>query len=289
MFVIKMGGAAGLDDQAVCADIAAAWHAGRRMVVVHGGSAETDALAGRLDHPARMITSPSGHTSRFTDRTTLEIFAMATAKINRLLVERLQGLNVNALGLSGMDGRVLVARRKEAVRAVENGKVRLLRDDWTGSIEGANGSLLRTLLDGGYLPVIAPIAVSQRGEMLNVDGDRAAAAIAAAVGADTLLLLTNVPGLLRRFPDAETLISRLQADDLPLAAEVAKGRMKKKIMGAGEALQSGVGRVIIGDGRRATPVTDALAGQGTVITGTACLTHGRKDGGVATGVQEVSE
>ncbi len=101
--------------------------------------------------------------------------------------------------------------------------------------------------------------------MLNVDGDRAAAVVAGALGAGTLLLLSNVAGLLRSYPDETSLVDTLDAAALPEAMEWAQGRMKKKLLAAKEAIERGVERVVIGDGRRAQPVGDALAGMGTVI------------------------
>jgi [amino group carrier protein]-L-2-aminoadipate 6-kinase len=172
---------------------------------------------------------------------------------------------VNAIGLSGIDGGLLRATRKESIQSVENGKRKLIRDDYTGKIEAVNASLLKTLLEAGYVPVIAPLAVSERGEALNVDADRAAAMIAAALGAEALILLTAVPGLMRNFPDESTLIRQLSASQLPSALEAAQGRMKKKVLGAEEALQRGVKRIVIGDGRIASPISLALNGQGTVI------------------------
>ena len=262
--VVKAGGAAGVDLHALCADVAARWHAGERLILLHGGSDATNVLAEQLRHPPRMVVSPSGHTSRYTDRRTLEIFAMATALLNRRLVERLQSLGVPAWGLSGIDGRVLRARRKAAIRVVEEGRTRILRDDWTGTVDDADGGLLRMLLDR-YLPVIAPLAAGESGEMLNVDGDRAAAVVAGAVGATTLVLLSNVPGLLRDYPDPHSLIDTLTLEDIPAAMDYAQGRMKKKLLGAQEALQRGVERVVIADGRRNSPITAALGGAGTMI------------------------
>jgi [amino group carrier protein]-L-2-aminoadipate 6-kinase len=264
--VVKLGGTEGVDFSAICADAAALLQQGRRLVFVHGGSAEANALGESLGRPPKFITSPSGYTSRYTDRPTLEIFLMAVnGKVNSLLVEQLQRLGVNALGLSGLDGRLLLASRKDAIQSIENGKRKIIRDDYTGKIEQVNTSLLESLLAGGYLPVIAPVAVSPQGEALNVDADRAAAMVAAALKAETLLLLTAVPGLMRSFPDESTLIRLLSAAQLPQALEAAQGRMKKKVLGAEEALQGGVGRVIIADGRIAGPVSAALAGNGTVI------------------------
>lgn len=187
-------------------------------------------------------------------------------KVNTLMVEQLQSLGVNALGLSGLDGRLMEATRKAAIRSVENGKQKIVRDDFTGKIDNVNASLLEALLEGGYTPVIAPLAVSLSGEALNVDADRAAAMVASALNAETLLLLTAAPGLLRDFPDESTLISKLRRKKLEEALGYAAGRMKKKVLGAGEALEGGVDQVIIADGRIANPITNALAGKGTLIS-----------------------
>jgi acetylglutamate/LysW-gamma-L-alpha-aminoadipate kinase len=186
-------------------------------------------------------------------------------KINTFLVEQLQMLGVNALGLSGLDGRVMIAKRKAAIRIIENGKRKILRDDYTGKIRQVNIDLLTMLLQAGYMPVIAPLAVSEDGEALNVDADRAAAMIAAALNAEILILLTAVPGLMRNFPNESSLIQRLSRSELDSALDFAQGRMKKKILGAGEALQGGVGQVIIADGRVENAISKALEGNGTVI------------------------
>ncbi|MCA2000650.1 MAG: [LysW]-aminoadipate kinase [Chloroflexi bacterium] len=266
MTVVKLGGTEGVDFSAICQDAVELLKQGKRLVFVHGGSAEANALGEALGAPPKMITSPSGYTSRYTDRKTLEIFLMAVnGKVNSLLTEQLQMMGVNAFGLCGLDGRLLQAARKESVQSVENGKRKIIRDDYTGKIEKVNGELLTMLLDAGYMPVIAPVAVSEKGEALNVDADRAAAMAAAALKAETLLLLTAVPGLMKNFPDESTLIRHLPQSQLAAASEAAQGRMKKKVLGAGEALEGGVKRVIIADGRVQNPISNALNGNGTVI------------------------
>ncbi len=266
MIIVKVGGGTGMNYAALCADLTALHKVGKRIILVHGGSDETNQLAERLGHPPRFVTSPSGFSSRYTDRTMLEIFMMASAgKVNTLLVERLQRLGTNAVGISGLDGRVLEGPRKASIRIVENGKQRILRDDWTGTIERVNSGLLTALCDSGYVPVLAPLASSFDGEALNVDGDRAAAAVASSLGAETLLLLSNVPGLLRAFPDETSLIRHIPRGQIDEFLPVAQGRMKKKVLGASEALSGGVGRVILGDARVTEPISMALTGQGTVI------------------------
>ena len=266
IIVVKLGGTDGVDFFAICKDAAELLKQKIQLVLVHGGSAEANSLGEALGAPPKFITSPSGYTSRYTDRKTLEIFAMAVnGKINTLLVEQLQMLGINALGLSGVDGKLMQATRKDSIQSIENGKRKIIRDDYTGKIECVNAELLQALLAGGYLPVIAPMAVSEKGEALNVDGDRAAAMVASALKADALILLTAVPGLMKNFPDESTVIRNLTQSQLSDALEAAQGRMKKKVLGAEEALKGGVKRVVIADGRIQNPISNALEGKGTVI------------------------
>ena len=268
--VVKLGGAEGVDFSAICKDAVELLKQGKQLVFLHGGSAEANSLGESLGTPPKMITSPSGYTSRYTDRKTLEIFLMAVkGKVNSLLTEQLQMLGINAFGLCGLDGRLMRATRKDSVQSIENGKRKVIRDDYTGKIEKVNADLLLMLLNAGYLPVIAPVAVSEKGEALNVDADRAAAMVASALKAETLILLTAVPGLMKSFPDESTVIRQLPQSQLAAASAAAQGRMKKKVLGAEEALQGGVSRVIIADGRIQDPISNALAGNGTVIQCTA--------------------
>jgi acetylglutamate/LysW-gamma-L-alpha-aminoadipate kinase len=267
MIVIKMGGSEGVNLAEICRDVSVLVNQAQHVILVHGGSAETNALSTLLGQPPRFLTTTSGFTSRYTNRATLEIFTMVTAgKINTLLVEQLQKLGVNAVGLSGVDGRLMLAERKEAIVVVENGRKQVIRDDFTGKIEQVNQHLLQMLLEAGYTPVIAPLAISFKGEAVNVDADRAAAAIAGAMGAAQLIILTNVPGLMRQYPDESTLIRQIAKAELDSALVFAEGRMKKKVLGAIEALKSGVAQVVFADGRVSQPVQNALAGNGTVIS-----------------------
>ncbi len=261
--VVKIGGGAGVATANIVREIAQYVAEGQRVVLLHGGSDLTNTLSEKLGHAARMITSPSGMTSRYTDSETLRIFAMAVGQINTELVASLQQQGVNAIGLAGVDGRMLVARRKAVVRSVTpEGRVQILRDDYTGQVEQVNAGLLEQLLDAGYTPVIAPLALGYEGERLNVDGDRAAAAVAAALHADALVIMTNVPGLLADPQDANTLIGTIPADQLEEYMHYAKGRMRKKLLGAQEALQGGVSHVCIGS----ESLRAVVQGSGTVIT-----------------------
>jgi acetylglutamate/LysW-gamma-L-alpha-aminoadipate kinase len=266
MLVLKIGGSTGIDYDLIADDVAAMVKEGRQLVVIHGGSALTNEVATALGHPPQFVTSVSGFTSRRTDRRTLEIFEMVyCGQMNKGLVEKLQRRGVNALGLSGLDGRLWQGTRKAAIKVIDNGRRRVIRDDYTGRVEQVNVALLKSLLDAGHLPVICPPAISFEGEAINVDGDRASAATAIALGAETLIILSNVPGLLENFPDEASLIGHIPAQKLDDFMAVAQDRMKKKVMGAQEALAGGLKRVIFADGRVEQPIQNALAGKGTVI------------------------
>lgn len=265
--VVKIGGTEGLNFSSICKDIANIVNEQEKLVVVHGGSQRANELGEALGHPPRFVTSPSGFNSRYTDLKTLEIFIMAVnGHLNTTLTAELQASGVNALGLSGVDGKLLVGKRKSAIRIIENGKKKVLRDDHTGTIISVNSTLINSLLEEGYIPVVAPLAISEQFEPLNVDADRAAAMIAASLQADTLMLLTAVPGILSSFPDESSLISNLDQSEIDKTLTLVQGRMKKKVLGAKEALAGNVRRVIIADGRIEHPILNALNGGGTEIS-----------------------
>ena len=267
--VIKIGGGEGIDLGPIAAQFAELVRSGVRAVLVHGGSHETNVLSEALGHPARTITSPNGHTSRRTDRRTLEIFEMVyCGKINKGIVEQLRALGVDAVGLSGIDAGIWTGSRKTAIRAIEDGQTVIIRDDLSGKVESVDAGFLNMLLDAGRIPVLTPPAITPEGVAINVDADRAAAATAAALGADELLLLSNVRGLLRDVADPTSLITEIRTDDLDLAREAAKGRMKNKVLAAEEALTGGVPRVVIGSALGEHAISRARSGAGTVFVST---------------------
>lgn len=268
MIIVKVGGSLGIDYDAVCDDLTTLVRAGHQAILVHGGSAETNRISEQLGKPPRMVTSVSGYESRYTDRETLEIFEMVyCGKMNKSIVEKLQRNGVNAVGLAGLDGRIWEGPRKSAITIIEAGKKKVLRDDFTGKVERVNLKLIHLLLDAGFTPVLTPPAISYEGEAMNVDGDRGAAMLAAALRVDRLIILSNVPGLLKDTQNEESLISDIPFERIDEYTAFAKGRMKKKMLGAVEALREGVKSVVFADARRPCPISEALAGRGTVIHG----------------------
>ena len=237
-----------------------------RLIVIHGAHLQLDRLSTLLGHPPRMVTSVRGEVTRYTDRETMDQFLMAyCGLVNKRLVEGLRREGADAVGLSAMDGGIATGRRKPDLRIVEGDRQRLLHDNHAGTIEAVDASLLRLLLDTARLPVLTPPAVSAQGEAINVDGDRLAAEVAIALGAQRLVILMNVPGLLRDPDDEASLIPRLGPDDIEPHLPLARGRARVKLLAARRALEGGVLAVVLGDGRGECPLTRALGGSGTWI------------------------
>jgi acetylglutamate/LysW-gamma-L-alpha-aminoadipate kinase len=263
MLVIKLGGSAGLNYEAILDDLA---RVEEPTIFIHGGNAEFDRVSKQLGLEPRHVTSQNGQSSRFTDRETLDVMLMVyCGKINKTLVEGLQRRGVNAVGLSAIDGRIATGRRKPAIRVIEDGKPKMLRGDYAGSIETIDPTLLSLLLGAGYLPVLTPPALSSDGEAINVDGDKLATEIAVALGADQLLVFSNTPGLLADVQDETSLVTAISLANMTEANAMAQGRMKKKVGAAQDAIERGVGQVIFADARIEQPITRALAGAGTTI------------------------
>lgn len=253
MIVYKLGGAAGIDPEPLLQHLTAT---DEPWILVHGGNEELNEVARALGNEPRFVESPGGQSSRVTDAAAIDAIQMVyRGRINNRIVARLQQLGCNAVGLSGVDGGLWQATRKDAIRIIENGKKRILRGDKTGKIHTINTHLLHLLLDGGYKLVLTLPAMAD--EPVNVDGDRAAAAVAGAMEASELQILSNVPGLLRDPEDPESLVEAIPAGQLDAFKPFAQGRFRKKLLGVEEALAAGVPRVVLGHA--------SMQGHGTVI------------------------
>lgn len=264
--VVKIGGARAVDPEGALSDIASLVEDGTEIVVVHGGSTAVDNTLERMDIEPEYVETPSGVVGRFTDAETMDVFKMAMAgQVNTDLVVGLQNQDVDAVGLSGADGKLLYGPRKSAVRVVEDGKKKIRRGDHSGRIEEVNAGLLETLLADGYTPVASPPMLADDGVAVNTDADRASAAVAGAVGG-TLVSLTDVEGVYRDPDDPATRIERVETpDDYDELDAAAEGFMNRKVMAATEALESGADEVVIADANADAPVSTAVDGGGTHI------------------------
>lgn len=266
MLLIKIGGGKQLNLDYFCKDILSLVEKGKKVIVVHGASATRDEIAEKLGVPTKTITSPSGLESVYTDEKAIDVFLMAYAGlINKRLVSILQGTGLNAIGLSGIDGRIWEAKRKDAVYAVEDGKTKLIKDNLTGRVEKINTELIKILINNNYIPVICPPAISFDNKIVNTDNDFASAVMAGALGIKKILVLFEAPGMLRDINDEKSLIEEIRKEELDFYMQYAEGRMKKKFIGAKKAFELGVEKIYWGDGRTENPVLNALDGKGTVI------------------------
>ncbi|HET7056774.1 MAG TPA: [LysW]-aminoadipate kinase [Thermomicrobiales bacterium] len=270
MYVIKIGGGAAIDEAAFARfaeDLAEMHAAGTPFVVVHGGNAEFSKLSTALGMPPRMITNDKGRVSRYTDRETIDAMLMAyCGKVNKTIVATFQQAGINAVGLSGIDGRIATGRRKPVLRGTEDGKPKVLRDDHAGSIDAVDTALISLLMANGYVPVLTPPALAvDEGRPINVDGDKLALNLARELSADVLLFFSDTPGLLADKDDESTLIREIDASNPSGALASAQGRMVVKVEQALKAIEHGVGQVIFADARVEHPVQRALAGEGTRI------------------------
>ena len=205
----------------------------------------------------KFVTSPSGIKSRYTDKETAEIFTMVMAgRINKTIVQMLQKNGINAIGLSGVDAKVIQAERKKKLLIVnEKGRKQAIDGGYTGKITDINSSLIKTLLGEGLTPVISPIAISEEADFLNVDGDRAAAYVAGKVGTEKVLFITNVDGLLID----DKLVTKLTlAEAKEIRPKIGPG-MEKKILASTEALDMGVKEALIANGQKENPISSAIS------------------------------
>ena len=238
--VIKYGGAAMTDaclKQKVMQDIVLMKYVGMHPIVVHGGGPEINAMLKRLDIKSSFVNG-----LRVTDADTMEVVEMVLGgKVNKQIVSGINASGGKAIGMSGKDGGLLEADFADASGTM----------GFVGEVKNVNPQIIETVINNGYIPVIAPIGVDSQQRSYNINADLVAAAIAVAMKADKLVLLTDVPGLLMDAKDPDSLISVLKVGEVPsyINRGVIAGGMIPKVQCCVEAVQGGVGRTHIIDGR----------------------------------------
>ncbi len=229
------------------------------VCIVHGGGKTVTRISEKMGIQPRFIVSASGIRSRFTDEETIEVYKMVmTGKINSDIVLALNRRHIAAFGFSGIDGPTIYGQRKKKL-VVLDGRDRKMAIDGglTGKVTRVDTSIISMLLDRKILPVISPIAVSEALEPLNIDADRAASSIASAIGADKLIMITDVDGVIQ---DGNVVRNARLKDIEEIRGEVGNG-MDKKLIFVKEALNLGVREVIIANGLIENPLQNALNGK----------------------------
>ncbi|MDW7978657.1 MAG: [LysW]-aminoadipate/[LysW]-glutamate kinase [Candidatus Caldarchaeum sp.] len=260
--MVKAGGRALTSNMNNILDSVAS-RAGEGVVFVHGGGDIVSEYEERLGIEPKIVTSPSGIRSRLTDERELEVYAMVMAgKLGKTMSAYLNGKGVRTLNLAGVDAGLLRAQRKKKIIIVdERGRKRVVDGGYTGTIHRVEVEALKAFIDMNYLVVLTPLALGDEGEMLNVDGDSAAAAVATALKADRLYLLTDVEGVILN----GEVVPRLTAEEATAALEKIGPGMNRKVLMAANAVSAGVKTVHICSGLVKDPLAEADTGSGTVV------------------------
>ena len=271
-FLVKIGGALA-DDKAALAsmaqDIALLTNVGIKVCIVHGGGPQATQLSARLGLESRFIDG-----RRVTDEGTLEVAKMVFAgKISLEILGALRAEGLRAVGLSGVSGNLIDAKRRAptSVKDPKTGETSQVDMGHVGDIVGVDTTLLRVLMDAGFVPVVNPLGADEKGNVLNINADTVATAFAIDMKADKFIFMTDVDGVLRKKDDPKSLISSLTKSEVKKLIEkgVISGGMIPKVKACTDAVAGGVERVHILNGEK--PHTLLLEiftkrGVGTLIT-----------------------
>lgn len=262
MIIVKIGGGARIDLEAVVCDLASMTEP---YIIVHGANALRDQLAERLGVERKVLTSVSGFDAVYSDAEAIELLMMAYAGLaNKRLVALCQRHGINAVGLSGIDGRAIVAKRNAGIRVRKEGK-NLMVHDFSGKPCSINRALLELLLRNGYVPILSVPLIDESSTAVNSENDDIVTLLQSSFQAETVIQLIEAPGLLANQEAPDSVVAKLGRVEIAQALAQESGRMKRKLLAISHLLDNGVGRIIIADGRIKNPISRALAGEGTVI------------------------
>jgi len=262
MILIKIGGGESINLEAVIADLATL---DEPFMIVHGANVLRDRLTEKLGMKKTILTSVSGYSSVYSDQDAIDVIMMSYAGLrNKRIVELCQRSDINAVGLTGLDGRIVQGERNKGIRVRENGKT-LIKRDFSGKPRSINAELLRLLIDNHYCPVMTIPIADENGFAINSENDDIVVKIANALEIDTVIQLIEAPGFLDDPQDESSLVERMNLAELSVREAQVKGRIKRKLLALMRLCASGKTRVILTDGRGEHPVANALDGRGTHI------------------------
>ncbi len=263
MFVIKIGGGKEINLKGIISDLAAL---NEKFIIVHGANALRDELAVKLNLQKKTVTSLSGYDSVLSNEETIDLMMMAYAGLkNKRIVELCQQNGINAVGLSGLDGKIIQGKRNSGIKVREGGKTLLLRD-FSGKPKAINKQLLELLLDNEYTPVLSVPLIDENNFAINSENDDIVALLQTEFKTSKVISLIEAPGFLLDKNDPSSLVSKMSKAELAAMEEKVEGRMKRKILAIRKLFDGGDTTVIISDGRKEHPILDALDGKGTTIS-----------------------
>ena len=262
MIILKIGGGEAINLEAIVEDIAGL---DEPVVIVHGANVLRDQVAAKMGFEKQVITSASGYSSVYSDENAMDAILMAYSGLrNKRLVELCQRQGINAVGLTGLDGRLVQGARNRGIRVIENGK-KMLKRDFSGKPKSVNADLLTLLLDNGYLPVLTIPICDEDGFAINSENDDIVCELQATLSAETVVQLIEAPGFLDNGDDPSSVIRKLTRAELQRREEGVEGRIKRKLHALNKLARGNIQRIMISDGRVENPVSQALAGNGTII------------------------
>ena len=263
MIIIKIGGGRDINAEGIIKDLS---KLEEKFIIIHGANSLRDELALKLGQQKKVITSVSGYDSVFSDESAIDTMMMAYAGLrNKRIVELCQQNGINAVGLSGLDGKVIRGKRNQGIRVKENDKVKIVRD-FSGKPKEINADLLKLLLDNGYTPVLCVPIIDENNFAINSENDDIVNVLQSALKADKIIQMIEAPGFLDDKDNPDSLLKRITRDELYAKEEKSEGRMKRKMHALTKLFEEGAAEVYISDGRTEHPVEDALAGKGTLIS-----------------------
>ena len=262
MIIVKIGGGRTINLKGVVQDLATLREP---FVLVHGANAVRDEIAAKMGYPTKTVTSASGYSSVLSDEHAIDVIMMAYAGLqNKRLVELCQQHGINAVGLSGVDGRLIQGARNKGIRVRQNEKTVMMRD-YSGKPRSVNKELITLLLGHGYTPVICIPVIDESNTAINSENDDIVSLLQAELQADTVIQLIEAPGFLDDATDEKSLVKHIARSELESREAKVEGRMKRKMYALRKLAETGVGRILISDGRAEHPIQDALSGKGTTI------------------------
>ena len=266
--VVKIGGAEGNELGSLMSELAIRTANGEKWVLVHGASGIMDRLCRERGVEVRMVTSPSGYRSRYVGEKERILFREAALSYGAKIQKTLSDFGAPAKFLDPENTEGVFAERKDILREYSEGRTRILRGNYSGTITSVESENIIQASNNGFIPILPPLGLdSKSGLSLNIDGDRLAAAVAGAIKADILVILSNIPGLMKNINEPESLIkNRSDEGSWEKLEDYAKGNMKRKLLACREAFELGIPRIYLADGRVKEPLGNAERGNGTCLT-----------------------
>ena len=257
MLILKIGGGLEMNLESIAMDLKTL---DEPVIVIHGGNRLRDELAKKLGVEVSRVRSVSGVDSVHSTDELIELMMMSYAGLaNKRIVETFQKFGVNAIGLTGMDGGLIRGRRNRGIRAVVNGKKKVIRDH-SGKPDSINSELLFTLLHNGYVPVITVPILDEDGRAINTENDDIVALLTSEMKVDQVIFLIEEMGYLRDPEDPYSVIDTLDVDTIN-GMMVQGGRIGRKLLSILRILESGCKEIAISDGRCESPVMRVLTGE----------------------------